>query len=226
MWIGRCEERTSHRGAILPVNDEFDASERFAIEFVQLTESGLLFEGPVDQLSSDPFYGVPVRSATDGVVVAIGGGRFAFYAHLIPGLRVVVGDRVRAGVNVLGRLGNSGNSDAPHLHFHVMDGRGPLSSNGLPFVFDAEIGVEGTVTNLIGISAGDPVELDTSSAGDFQGRLPLDLQLVDFGGNRRSGTRCVEDFVETATVWRARITTARGRARPAEPRLDTPFLSS
>jgi len=34
---------------------------------------------------------------------------------------------------MIGRLGNTGNSDAPHLHFHIMNGPGPLSSDGLPF---------------------------------------------------------------------------------------------
>ncbi len=67
---------------------------------------------------------------------------FALYGHAIPGsITVRIGDRVRAG-QVLGRLGNAGNSDAPHLHFQVCDGAGPLGTrnetlfcNGLPFVF-------------------------------------------------------------------------------------------
>jgi hypothetical protein len=40
---------------------------------------------------------------------------------------------------MLGRIGNSGLSSAPHLHFHVMDGPGgpsALDANGLPYVFD------------------------------------------------------------------------------------------
>src|SRR3954471_18618605 len=74
-------------------------------------------------------------SAATYVVVDIGGGRFAFYAHLQPGsLKVHVGDRVRAG-QVLGLVGNSGNTDFPHLHFHVMNGPSPLASDGLPFEF-------------------------------------------------------------------------------------------
>jgi murein DD-endopeptidase MepM/ murein hydrolase activator NlpD len=55
--------------------------------------------------------------------------------HLTPkSLRVSVGARVRRG-QVLGLLGNSGNSDAPHLHFHVTDGPSPLGSEGVPYVF-------------------------------------------------------------------------------------------
>lgn len=98
------------------------------------------------------------------VVVDIGDGRYAFYAHLQPGsLRVKVGDRVRRG-QVLGRLGNTGNSDAPHLHFHVMDGPSPLRSNGLPFVFRT-FTLEGTVTNEDTLLARQPVTIDPAGAG-------------------------------------------------------------
>ncbi|MDT5079558.1 MAG: hypothetical protein QOJ80_4195, partial [Mycobacterium sp.] len=65
----------------------------------------------------------------------IGDGNYAFYAHLKTGtVKVKVGDQLTTG-QVLGNLGNTGNSDAPHLHFHVMSTPDPLRSNGLPFVF-------------------------------------------------------------------------------------------
>jgi hypothetical protein len=44
-------------------------------------------------------------------------------------------DYVRRG-DVLGRLGNSGNSTGPHLHFQVTEGNSVLQSGGVPFVFD------------------------------------------------------------------------------------------
>jgi murein DD-endopeptidase MepM/ murein hydrolase activator NlpD len=70
------------------------------------------------------------------VVQALGDGRYAFYAHLQRGsVTVRPGQRIRRG-QVIGRLGNSGNTSAPHLHLHVMDGRSVLGSDGLPFVFD------------------------------------------------------------------------------------------
>ena len=69
------------------------------------------------------------------IVQDIGDGNYAFYAHLKTGsLKVKVGDRLTAG-QVIAALGNTGNSDAPHLHFHVMSTPDPLRSDGLPFVF-------------------------------------------------------------------------------------------
>jgi murein DD-endopeptidase len=83
---------------------------------------------------------VPITLETVGgnhVVLDLGGGRFAFYAHLQPGkVRVHVGDKVKRG-QVLGLLGNSGNSTEPHLHFHVSNGPSPLGADGLPFVLDS-----------------------------------------------------------------------------------------
>lgn len=68
------------------------------------------------------------------VVLDIGNGYYAFYAHMIPGsLKVKMGDKVKVG-DVLGKLGNSGNSDAPHLHFHITNDINPMSSEGIPYL--------------------------------------------------------------------------------------------
>ncbi len=88
---------------------------------------------------------IPITLDTRGgnlVILDIGDGRYVTYAHLIPGsLTVRVGDRVKRG-DVLGKLGNSGNSSAPHLHFHVSEifdtqNASGLNGNGLPFVFES-----------------------------------------------------------------------------------------
>jgi Peptidase family M23 len=79
---------------------------------------------------------VPITLETVGgnhVIIDIGGGYFAFYAHLKPGsIRVREGQRVKRG-QVIGLVGNSGNSTEPHLHFHVSDGNSPLGSEGVPY---------------------------------------------------------------------------------------------
>jgi murein DD-endopeptidase MepM/ murein hydrolase activator NlpD len=79
---------------------------------------------------------VPITLETVGgnhVIIDIGGGKYAFYAHLKPGsIRVKRGDRVTRG-QVVGLVGNSGNSTEPHLHFHISDGNSPLGSEGVPY---------------------------------------------------------------------------------------------
>jgi len=71
------------------------------------------------------------------VILDLGESRYALYGHLMPGsLRVKPGDRVRHG-EVIGRLGNSGNSTGPHLHFHLSDRNQPLAAEGLPYVIDS-----------------------------------------------------------------------------------------
>lgn len=83
---------------------------------------------------------VPITLETVGgnyVILDLGQGRYAFYAHLQPGsLRVKMGDRVKRG-QVVGLVGNSGNSTEPHLHFHIGNKNAPLASEGLPYVLDS-----------------------------------------------------------------------------------------
>ncbi|MEO8727346.1 MAG: M23 family metallopeptidase, partial [Acidobacteriaceae bacterium] len=79
---------------------------------------------------------VPITLETVGgnhVLLNIGNGAYAFYAHLQPGsIRVKLGDKVHRG-QVLGLVGNTGNSTEPHLHFHISNASSPLGSEGLPY---------------------------------------------------------------------------------------------
>ncbi|MEH6416071.1 M23 family metallopeptidase [Pseudomonas sp. CGJS7] len=74
--------------------------------------------------------------AGNTVVLDLGDGQFAHYAHLQPGsVAVRVGQRVRRGAQ-LARIGNSGDARWPHLHFQVSTGPDIMNSEGVPFVID------------------------------------------------------------------------------------------
>ncbi len=91
------------------------------------------------------------------VVLDLGPGdravhRYALYGHLEPGtVKVHAGDVVHRGQE-LGSIGNSGNSDGPHLHFHITEAAdaaaAPLRSEGVPFVL-AEFTVVGHDPELV-----------------------------------------------------------------------------
>ena len=198
-----------HRAFIRPVNGVLHSGQRFATDIAQLTTDGRLFSGPHDQVTSYPGYGTPVLAAAAGVVVAesdgapnqvpfaaiepidpaeivgnhvivdIGEGRFALYAHLKPGsVRVDVGDRVRRG-QPLGEVGNSGFTDLPHLHFQLMDGPSALGSEGLPHVlrsFDSR----GSVPPLDQVDLTGPLPIGPERSGHFERAIPMDRQVIDY----------------------------------------------
>jgi murein DD-endopeptidase MepM/ murein hydrolase activator NlpD len=215
-WLdvnGCCDSITSHRGAIMAVNGLLRVPERFAIDWVRLDGGGRVFTGDANKLTSYHYYGTPVHSVAEGVVVNlyddadeqvpgveakgitteniggnmlvvdIGGGAYAFYAHLQKGsLKARLGEHVAAG-QVIGLLGNTGNSTAPHLHFHVMDGPSPLDANGLPYVFKSFSlrGVLEASGDDDPIEKGVPARIDTTRfSGARRDQLPLNNQVVDF----------------------------------------------
>jgi hypothetical protein len=119
------------------------------------------------------------------VIIRFDEGVYAFYAHLQKGSVVVEpGDEVERG-DKLGLLGNSGNTSAPHLHFHLMTGPEALASDGIPFVVDS-FGYEGQVPEKVALASEDLTD-------DFGGErlpepepredeLPLNLAIVSFPG--------------------------------------------
>jgi peptidase M23-like protein len=81
--------------------------------------------------------------AGNTITLDVGSGQFAYYMHLQPGsLRVKAGDRVRRG-QVLARIGNSGDSREPHLHFEVTTSSRLLVGEGVPYLIDRYRGRSG-----------------------------------------------------------------------------------
>ncbi|MEU7037966.1 M23 family metallopeptidase [Streptomyces sp. NPDC046237] len=82
------------------------------------------------------------RVTGNHLVLDLGDGTYAMYAHLKRGsLAVRTGDRVVAGQE-LARCGNSGNSTEPHVHFQLMDGPDLDTARGVPFTWRG-LGVPG-----------------------------------------------------------------------------------
>jgi len=74
------------------------------------------------------------RLAGNHVIIRTG-DVYALYAHLVPGsVAVVAGQDVAAG-DEIGEVGHTGNSTAPHLHFHLMDAADPVHARGIPCAF-------------------------------------------------------------------------------------------
>jgi len=74
--------------------------------------------------------------AGNHVILRIAPGIYAMLAHLKQGsIRVQLHQQVKSG-EVLGELGDSGNTTAPHLHFQLMDASSPLAAEGIPYLFE------------------------------------------------------------------------------------------
>jgi hypothetical protein len=209
--VGSCCDGP-HRRSVQPVSGNLYLAQRFAIDFNQLDDENRFSTGDPARNESYPTYGQPVFAVANGTVITavdqyedqvpgqtdgitlenadgnhvvldMGDGHYAFYAHLKPGsVLVQVGDKVTRGQQ-LGEAGNTGSSDGPHLHFHVMDGPSALASDGLPYVF-AAFEVTARMPPLPEAEsfyiAQEPVPLDTTSSGERQDELPLGGDVVTF----------------------------------------------
>ncbi len=214
-WVNGdgCCGATTHRAAISQLNGRLWAPERYAVDYVQLNDDGLMYTGDRSSPQSYVAFGAKVYSVADGTVVAvnrglpeqipevwptglalndfggnyaivdIGSGHYAFYAHLQNGsVKVNVGDRLRAG-QVIGLLGNTGNSGGPHLHFHIVDGPDPLASNGVPFEIDsfrleARIGSDASLDRLI--AGGKALYAPNGDVGQRDREMPLTFDVMTY----------------------------------------------
>ena len=210
---GCCAIIGAHRFTILPGSGTLYASQRFAIDYLKIDAQGRAWVGTVTHMTDWWGFGAEVRSAAPGQVVSavdgyddnipgqgpkitpaniagnhliidMGNETFALYAHLKKGSVIPKrGEFVRCG-QLLGLVGNSGSSSAPHLHFEVMAAPSSLEANGLPFVFD-KMQYQGAVTGtwqqfLDNLFAGLPVQINSARSGMRTGQMPLTLDVMSY----------------------------------------------
>ena len=210
-----CCDMTPHRMALNPLNGQLWAAERFAIDYVQLLPDLRLLNGDKAKLESYPGFGAEIHAVADGTVEAVvdglpeqvagsnptglpleqypgnhiiedlGDGNYAMYAHLKTGsIKVKTGDRLTSG-QVIALLGNSGNTDGPHLHFQVMNTPDPLRSNGLPFLLSS-FRLDGRIASMDAedaIEAGLPAPMQPGFAPrDESAVSPLVLDVMTYAG--------------------------------------------
>jgi hypothetical protein len=151
-----------HRTAIgLPPDGGLWLSQRYALDLLFTAEDGLPYRG--DGADNEQYYcfGMPVYAPAAGtvlraengvednlpgranpdqllgnyVVIEHAEGEYSLLAHLKKGsLLVNVGEKVKRG-QIVGQVGNSGNSTGPHLHYQLQDGPDMLAAEGLPVRF-------------------------------------------------------------------------------------------
>lgn len=173
-----------HRRVLFALDGQVRIPARFAIDWIKLDAHGRHAHDDEQRVANWFGYGEDVLAVADGTVsairdgypesrtlenprhplgegsgnfisLALGDGRYAHYEHLEPGsVRVRLGEQVHRG-QVIARLGFSGDSTGPHLHFHVSDGATPLAGEGLPFRIDG-YAVLGSYPDLGEFAAGKP----------------------------------------------------------------------
>lgn len=76
-----------------------------------------------------------IQEIAGNYVIIEGDGIWSALVHMKKGsITVANGDEIRSG-DLIGNVGHSGNSTAPHLHFQLMDGPDPTKANGVPCCF-------------------------------------------------------------------------------------------
>lgn len=137
---------TPSRSFIWPTKGANAISSRFGYRSASI--SGWSFHGGIDiVLGYGSSAGIPVIASASGTVVTAysgwsgyghtvvidhGNGIKTRYAHMYPGsIAVRVGQKVYQGQQI-GRIGSTGNSTGPHLHFEVLVGGNKV--NPLPYI--------------------------------------------------------------------------------------------
>ncbi len=102
------------------------------------------------------------------IIIDHGQNEFSCTAHIKKGsITVKAGDSVKQG-DVIAKVGNSGNTSQPHIHFQLQSGKGFFTSYGLPIAF----------SNITANKVSNYNELDTRLVQDI---ITLDDKKVFIG---------------------------------------------
>lgn len=209
-WIYSAE---SHKDARFITQGKPSYPQRYAIDWAFIEDDGTFVNGDLKKNESYPAYGKELLAVADGVVkeikdgipdnipkqidlkidreticgnylvLDIGDNTNAVYAHLIPkSFKVKTGDTVKQG-QVLGLLGNSGNSDDPHLHFHLeTDSPMTLGGEGIPYAFEKYKMLKSfTSEDMNRIFEGKKLELKDVTNDDVRlNEIPIGNGLIEF----------------------------------------------
>jgi len=209
-----CCDAVRHTRAVLPVNGRVWLAQRYAVDWEQMNGQSRIYTGPSERLESYTIFGKPVLAVADAVVVSVtdglaeqtpgkyptnisldeadgnsvildlGAQHYAVYAHMQPGsIKVHKGESVKLG-QIIGLVGNTGNSVAPHLHFQMNDRPSSLASNGLPYEirdFQVTGKTPGTKAFDEAEEKGTPLAVTPiSPALSVKEALPLDQLIISF----------------------------------------------
>ena len=99
-------------------------------------------DGTVVKMENDVEDNKPVGTMNDEqplgnyVIIDHGNGEYSYLAHFKhQSMEVKLGDEIKQG-DLLGLVGNSGNSSEPHIHFHVADSADSSDSKSIRINFD------------------------------------------------------------------------------------------
>ena len=172
---GRSQSTNGHVG---------NTQQWYAFDLVRKGTDGKTYTGDGKKNEDYLDFGQQIRAPGDGTVVTVvdgvpdnvpgeenhyvapgnylvidhGDGEYSFIAHIEHGsFAVKVGVKVKAG-DVLGKVGNSGNSSEPHIHWHLADASQLEKGHGLPIRF-ASLRVNGKT-----VDAAAPVRDDRLEA--------------------------------------------------------------
>jgi murein DD-endopeptidase MepM/ murein hydrolase activator NlpD len=99
------------------------------------------------------------------VILEVAPGEFLLLAHFRPGsIAVAPGENVTVG-QMVGLVGNSGNTSEPHVHLHLQDAPTPDAGEGIPFFF----------SDYLSVATGEPVERGMPRGGIQRGRFVGDV---------------------------------------------------